>query len=648
MIKKETKDQIFEAARVEEVIGEFVNLKKHGKDYKGLCPFHNEKTPSFSVSPSKGIYKCFGCGKSGNSVTFLMDHEHYSYPEALRYLADKFSIEIEQEEETPEQKQAESEKESLFNLTEFASKYYIEQLFNTEKGKAIGLTYFKQREFNEQILRKFQLGYSPDEWDAFTRFALKSGYKLDYLEKAGLTIRNEHKQYDRFRNRVIFPIHSLTGRVLGFGGRILSADKKKPKYVNSPESEIYNKSKILYGLYFAKRSIIDTDTCFLVEGYTDVISMHQAGIENVVASSGTSLTEDQIRLIRRYTNNISILFDGDEAGLKASFRGIDMILEKGMSVQIVMFPQGEDPDSYARNHRPAEVKEFIKENSRNFILYKANLLLKESEGDPVKKASLARELINSVAIIPSQIDRLAYIKQCSSLLEMPEQALITEMNMVNRRRFQQKSKQQESTEMAEPITMPPEQYEKYDPYDIKPQEMELIRLMLQYGNENISFKYTDDYGRMQEYSVKLANFIVNDLKDDEYEFVHTKCKTIYNTYLTYAEKNELPPEKEFVSNSDESLAKFAIDMVSSPYNLSVNWEKNRIFVTSEADKLKDAAISVLFALKARRIEQIIKENQEKIRNSSDENDILELMEIQKHLKAKSVEIHNKLGRIITR
>ncbi|MCF8302662.1 MAG: DNA primase [Bacteroidales bacterium] len=648
MIKKDTKDQIFETARVEEVVGEFVNLKKRGKDYLGLCPFHNEKTPSFSVSPSKGIYKCFGCGKSGNSVTFLMEHEHYSYPEALHYLADKYNIEIEEEVETDEQKQAESEKESLFNLTEFASKYYIDQLFNTEKGKAIGLTYFKQRGFTEKTIKKFQLGYSPDEWDAFTRYALKSGYKLDYLEKAGFTIRNEHKQYDRFRNRVMFPIHSLTGRILGFGGRILSTDKKKPKYVNSPESEIYNKSKILYGLFFAKRKIIDEDNCFLVEGYTDVISLHQAGIENVVASSGTSLTEDQIRLIRRYTKNITILFDGDEAGLKASFRGIDMILEKGMHVNIVMYPPGEDPDSYAREHRPAEVREFIKNNSRNFILYKANLLLKESEGDPVKKASLAKELVNSVALIPNQIDRLAYIKQCSSLLDMPEQALVSEMNKVTRKRFKQQFRKEEAEDIPEPETAEAEQQEHYDPLDIKPQEKELIRLLLQYGNEDLIFEQEDQYGRKQEHSVKLAAFVLNDLRADEYEFTHDKCKSIYQVFIQHNDKGTLPNDREFMNNDDEELAKFAIDMVSSPYALSENWEKNRIFVNSERDHLKEAVISALFALKARKIEQMIKENQQKISRANNENEIIELMEIHKHLKAKSVEVNNKLGRIITR
>ncbi|MCK4408075.1 MAG: DNA primase, partial [Bacteroidales bacterium] len=403
MISPETISAIFETARIEEVIGDFVNIKKRGVNYIGLCPFHNEKTPSFTVSPSKGIYKCFGCGKGGNSVNFIMEHERYSYPEALKYLAKKYNIEIEEEEQTPEQLQALDEQEGLYFVSTFAQKYFTENLFKKDEGKAIGLTYFKERDFTESTIKKFQLGYGIDKWDDFTQQALSSGYKIDYLIKTGLTISKENKHYDRFRGRVLFPIHNLSGKVIGFGGRILSSEKSKAKYVNSPESDIYNKSKVLYGIYFSRNAIINKNNCFLVEGYTDVISLHQAGIENVVASSGTSLTTDQIKLIKRYTPNITILYDGDEAGVKASFRGIDMILEEGMNVRIVLFPEGEDPDSYARNNHASEVQEFISKKAEDFISFKTNLLIKETKNDPIKKAALIKEIVKTIALIPDGI-----------------------------------------------------------------------------------------------------------------------------------------------------------------------------------------------------------------------------------------------------
>ncbi|OYT12656.1 MAG: DNA primase [Bacteroidetes bacterium 4572_114] len=411
MISKETIQEIFEAAQIDEVVGEFVSLKKRGVNLLGLCPFHNEKTPSFTVSPKKGIYKCFGCGKGGNSVQFLMDHEQFTYPEALKYLAKKYNIEIEEKEQTPEEIKLLNEKESLFHVTDFAAKYFASNIFDSEQGRAIGLSYFKERGFREDTIKKFQLGYAIDAWDNFTAHAIKMGYNIDYLEKTGLTIVKGKKTYDRFRGRVIFPIQNLSGRVLGFGGRTLSSDPKSPKYVNSPESDIYHKSKVLYGINLAKNSIITNDNCFLVEGYTDVISMHMAGVENVVSSSGTSLTTDQIRLISRYTKNITILYDGDEAGIKASFRGIDMILEQGMDVKIVLFPEGEDPDSFARSHRSSEVHDFIKDKAHNFIFFKTNLLIKDAEHDPVKKAGLIKEIVGTIALIPDQIIRSVYVKE---------------------------------------------------------------------------------------------------------------------------------------------------------------------------------------------------------------------------------------------
>ncbi|NTW25486.1 MAG: DNA primase, partial [Lentimicrobium sp.] len=428
MIPRDTIQSIIDTANIEEVVGDFVQLKKRGVNLLGLCPFHNERTPSFTVSPAKGIYKCFGCGKAGNSVNFVMEHEKYSYPEALRYLANKYGIEIEEQEPSPEERQLDTERDSLFSLNLFAQKFYTQTLHESEEGKAIGLSYFIERGFREDIIQKFQLGYSPQAWDAFTQFALKNGYAEKHLVDSGLTISKDGKLYDRFRERVMFPIHNLTGKVIGFGGRILTSDKTKPKYVNSPESEVYNKSKSLYGIWLARNSIVARDNCFLVEGYTDVISLNQAGIENVVASSGTSLTTEQIKLISKYTRNITILYDGDPAGIKASFRGIDMILEQGMNVKIVLFPDGEDPDSYARKHRSADVEAFIATASSDFIAFKTRLLLGETNNDPIKKAGLIHEIIQTISLIPDTIIRPLYIRECSEIMGIAEQTLMTELN----------------------------------------------------------------------------------------------------------------------------------------------------------------------------------------------------------------------------
>ncbi|MBL4667710.1 MAG: DNA primase, partial [Flavobacteriales bacterium] len=397
MIPKQTIDEIFDAAIIEDVVGDFVPLKKRGANYLGNCPFHNEKTPSFTVSPAKGIYKCFGCGKAGNSVNFIMEHEHYSYPEALRFLANKFNIEIEEEELSPEQKDAADERESLYIVSNYAAKYFHKQLLDSDEGKAIGLSYFLERGFREDIIETFQLGYNPDGWTAFTDEAEKAGHNLKYLDKSGLTIVKGDKKFDRFKGRVMFPIHNLSGRVLGFGGRILQANDKAAKYLNSPESEIYHKSKVLYGIYTAKKAISKENICYLVEGYTDVISLYQSGVENVVSSSGTSLTEGQIRLVKRFTPNITILYDGDAAGIKASFRGIDMILQEGMNVRVVLFPDGEDPDSYAKAHTTEELKDYITTNAQDFIRFKTSVLIKDVGNDPIKKAELIKDIVASIA-----------------------------------------------------------------------------------------------------------------------------------------------------------------------------------------------------------------------------------------------------------
>ncbi len=423
MIPREKIAEIMDATNIEEVVSEFVTLKRRGVNLLGLCPFHNEKTPSFTVSPAKGIFKCFGCGVSGNSVSFIMQHEHYSYPEALKYLASKYNIEVEEKEETAEEIQAKSDQESLYAITNFAQKHFEQNLWETQEGKNIGYAYFKERGYTNETIKHFQLGYSLKQWDGFTAQAQKAGYKKQYLEESGLSIYKTHQSYDRFRNRVTFPIHNVTGRVIGFGARILVKDKTKPKYLNSPESLIYNKRNTLYGIYFAKSEIVRENKCYLVEGYTDVISLYQAGIKNVVASSGTSLTENQIKLIKRYSNNITILYDGDNAGIKASFRGIDMILEQGMNVRVVLFEDGEDPDSFALSHTDSEISTYINENEKDFLQFKSSLLINETLNDPIKKGEAIEDISNSISLIPNMLIRDEYIKSTWESLGIDQQKL---------------------------------------------------------------------------------------------------------------------------------------------------------------------------------------------------------------------------------
>src|SRR6056297_227482 len=427
MIDHNTIQKIIDTADIVDVVQDFVNLKKRGVNYLGLCPFHNEKTPSFTVSPSKGIYKCFGCGKGGNAVNFIMEHEHLSYPEALKYLAKKYNIEIVEKELTAEEIQQQNERDSLLVVTKFANSYFQEKLHKHTEGRAIGLSYFKERGFREDVIKTFELGYSLDIKDAFTKAALEKGYKLTFLEKSGLTIVKDQDKFDRFRGRVMFPIHSLSGNVVGFGGRILKKDVKAAKYLNSPESEIYHKSRILYGMYQAKKAITQKDHCFLVEGYTDVISMHQAGIENVVASSGTSLTVEQIRLIKRFTPNVTIIYDGDPAGIKASLRGIDLVLEEGLNVKVLLLPDGEDPDSFAKSKGASGFQEYLKKNETDFIQFKTRLLLETTENDPIARSRLITNVVQSIAVIPNTITRSVYIRECSKLLDVSEDILYTEV-----------------------------------------------------------------------------------------------------------------------------------------------------------------------------------------------------------------------------
>lgn len=641
MINKQTIQTIFETARVEEVVGEFVNLKKRGVNYIGLCPFHNEKTPSFTVSPSKGIYKCFGCGKGGNSVNFVMEHEHYTYPEALKYLAKKYNIEIEEEEQTPEQIKQLNEQESLYSLNDFARDHFVEQLFETEEGKAIALSYLKDRDYREDIIKKFQVGYCDESWESFTKHALENGYSLEYLQNTGLTIVKDDKKFDRFRGRVMFPIHNLTGKVLGFGGRVLKSEQSKAKYVNSPESDIYNKSKSLYGIFFAKNSIVSKDNCYLVEGYTDVMSLHQAGIENVVASSGTSLTTDQIKLIRRYTPNITILFDGDEAGLKASFRGIDMILEEGMNVKIVMFPEGEDPDSYVRSHRTAEVHEYIEKNARDFISFKTSLLNKESQGDPIKKASLVKEIVQTISLIPDGIFRTFYVKECSSIMKVPEQTLMNELNKLLRKRFKDKVRKQEREEIAdeeaETLTGPQPEVEGIN---TESQERELIRILLNFGNAEIGFEQEDERKQMVEVPIKVALFIINDILNDELKFNNPLYQKVFDDYVAEVNQNRIPPDRHFINHDEQELATLAVDLLTNRYQLSNNWENKRIFVPTEVDRLKDYVVSTLLNFKAKSVDRMIMDNQKELESAEQEEDILIFMKKDMELK----DIRNKIAK----
>ena len=650
MIPKQTVDEILETARVEEVVGDFVNLKKRGANLLGLCPFHNEKTPSFTVSPAKGIYKCFGCGKAGGAANFIMDHEHYTYPEALKYLADKYNIEIEEEEQSAEQIQQANEKESLFIVTQFAAEYFQQQLKETENGRAIGLSYFKERGFREETIEKFKLGYSPDEWEAFTKAALDKGYKLDYLEKTELTIVKGEKHFDRFKGRVMFPIQNISGRVIGFGGRTLSADKKTAKYLNSPESEIYHKSRVLYGLNLAKKTIIEKDLCYLVEGYTDVISFHQNGVENVVASSGTSLTTEQIRLIKRYTPNITILFDGDTAGIKAAFRGIDMILEEGMNVKVLAFPEGEDPDSFARSKSTEELSSFLKENAQDFIRFKTSLLVSEVGKDPMKRASLIKEIVNSIALIPDPIARSVYIQESGDILDISEQALMSELNKVRRNTLSKKIQNKEREEKREDFGVTDDTtflQEKPKPQE-KPliyQEEDIIRTLIKFGNQDVEIpKEKDDD---EAIVLTVAEYVVFEMEEDNLSFTHPLFDKIYALFKTAVESETSVVENTLVSNEDKELSSFAIECLMDKYTLSINWyDKHQILTLKEEEILQKKVHRGVCSWRLTKVQQMLEDMQAALKENPDNYESI-YEEISRLLQAKKA-LGNELGRIVLR
>ena len=638
MIPKETVDKITETSRIEDVVGDFVSLKRRGTSLIGLCPFHNEKTPSFHVSVSKGIYKCFGCGKGGDSVRFVMDHEKATYPDALRYLANKYSIEIAEVENTPEEQAINDRRESLYIVSGFASKFFQQQMFETDEGKSIGLSYFKERGFRDDIIKKFELGYSPDVWDALTTAAISEGYNIQFLEETGLTIRKDNEKfYDRFRGRVMFPIHSFTGRVIGFGGRTLKTDKAVPKYVNSPESDIYHKSNVLYGLSFAKKAIRDLDNCYLVEGYADVLSVHQAGIENVVASSGTSLTVEQIRLIKRFTENITILYDGDEAGIKASLRGLDMILEEGLNVKVVLFPDGDDPDSYVQKFGSAAFKTHIEQSKKDFILFKTNILLKDAGKDPIKRAGIIREVVESIAKIPDGIKASVFVRECSSLLQIEERVLISELNKIRAAKNKGSYQPQPSQDNAPEPDFAEIQSSSSDTDEA--QEKEIVRLLLNYGHELVHWDgITDTY---------IAPYVIGNLADVTFE--HPLCIRVIDEYKKQLEDGDLPSEQDFIKHPDHEIADLAISMVSSPYILSENWyAKRKIYVKKESEDLRSTILGGIFHLKKRKVDRILKKIRGEIQAENDTDNQAILMK--KYMQVKEVEkgISAFLGSVIVK
>jgi len=588
LISKSSIDTVFETARVEEVIGDFVVLKRAGTNLKGLSPFSNEKSPSFMVSPVKQIWKDFSSGKGGNSVAFLMEHEHFTYPEAIRYLAKKYNIELEETEQTEEDKEQANEKESMYLVSEYAQKYFQNILLNTDEGQAIGYSYFKERGFTGDTIKKFGLGYSPEEWDAFTKDALGKAYKLDYLDKVGFTIvREDGRHIDRFRGRVMFPIQSMSGRVLGFGGRILGNDKKAAKYLNSPESDIYHKSKVLYGIYHAKQAIAKQDNCYLVEGYTDVIQFHQAGIENTVASSGTALTPDQIRLISRLTKNITVLFDGDAAGLRASIRGIDLILEEGMNVRVCAFPDGEDPDSFARKTPHDELIAYLTENSKDFIQFKAGLLMDEAKNDPVKKAGLIKDMVTSISKIPDRIQREIYIQECSRIMDISEQVLSSTLAQLVQKDVMdagKKVKEEQKAVAMKPVLDEEGMVNQPRINILDNLESKIVEILLLYGNaeeefEDVYIKY-DEYGKEYEHtekkSYKIYERIYLNLQEDEIEFTNPVFKDLYKAIVDYYLANQEMVIDTFLNTLHPELQHVATDvyMQDEKYYLH-EWEEKK-------------------------------------------------------------------------
>ena len=657
MITKESIDKVYDAIRVEEVIEDFVQLKRAGSNFKGLSPFSNEQTPSFMVSPAKQIWKDFSSGKGGNAIAFLMEHEHFSYVEAIRYLAKKYNIELEETQSSDEEQQKNNEKESLYIVSEFARDYFQKILLDNEEGKAIGKTYFKERGFSDETIKTFQLGYSPNKWQAFTEEALKKGYKLEYLNKTGLTIVKENKKYDAFRGRVMFPIHSMSGRVLGFGGRILTNDKKTAKYLNSPESDIYHKSKILYGIFYAKQHIAKEDNCYLVEGYTDMIQMYQKGIKNVVASSGTALTSEQIRLIHRLTSNITILYDGDSAGLRASIRGVDLILEQGMNVRICTFPDGEDPDSFSKNNSLTEIKEYLDKNTQDFIRFKASILVDESKNDPLKRAETIRDMIGSISKIPDAIKREVYIRECASIMNISEEVLFTSLAQIGKQQIQQADRDfKKQNKNIQP-------YKNQTLIEVNPLvflEKDLIKHLLLYGAKECIFEdirlFYDEKGEEEtkvfQQKLKVFEKFFLELQTDEIELSTPNFKNIFKLILDKYKENENFNINRYINEMPIELAQEVAVILAEDDKLQLHqWKEKKEIIT----KNKDADISIAvnaIILRMRKlfvtnkIKLLQKELEEGVQNNEDFNsqgiikEIMDYLSLQKLLNTRLNQVVN--------
>ena len=654
MITRETIDKVFETARVEEVIGDFVQLKRAGSNYKGLSPFSDERSPSFMVSPVKQIWKDFSSGKGGSVVTFLMEHEHFTYPEAIRFLAKKYNIEIEETELSQDEKIEANEKESMYLVSEFAKTYFHETLLNTEEGKAIGLSYFKERGFTSETITKFGLGYSPETWDAFTKEALGKGYQLDYLEKVGLTIlREDGKHFDRFKGRVMFPIQSLSGRNLGFGGRILSNDKKAAKYLNSPESEIYHKSKVLYGIFHAKQAIAKQNNCYLVEGYTDVIQLHQAGIENVVASSGTALTPDQIRLVNRLTKNITVLFDGDAAGLRASIRGIDLILEEGMNVKVCTFPDGDDPDSFARKNSYEDLVLYLENNAKDFIQFKASLLMNEANNDPIKKADLIRDMVVSISKIPDRIKREVYIQECARIMDISEQVLQNTLAQLIQKDISEAGKKLKQEQKAfevvkDDVTVANEKINIV--YEL---ERKIIEMLLLYGSKEENFEdillKTNDEGETIEVlevnNYKVFERIYLSLQEDEVELANPLFRSIYNGLISHFNSTEVFNIEQYLMQLSPEDAQIVTDILMQEEREALhNWETKHIYVKHKEQSISQYVTETIVSLREYLINKLIGDLMNDYTNNP-EMDLEEIKSTVNDYNKLKVNLTNRIGRI---
>jgi DNA primase len=656
LISKATIDTVFETARVEEVIGDFVQLKRAGSNFKGLSPFSDERSPSFMVSPAKGIWKDFSSGKGGNAVAFLMEHSHFTYPEAIRFLAKKYNIEIEETEQTDEEKANTDVRESMYLVSEFAKDYFHNTLLHSEEGKAIGLSYFKERGFTTETIKKFALGYSPETWDAFTKEALGKGYKLEFLESTGLTIPKDDRPFDRFKGRVMFPIQSMSGRILGFGGRILVNDKKAAKYLNSPESDIYHKSKVLYGIFQAKQAIAKQNNCFLVEGYTDVIQFNQAGIENVVASSGTALTPDQIRLINRLTKNITVLFDGDAAGLRASIRGIDLILEEGMNVKVCAFPDGDDPDSFAKKTPYEELVKYLEENSKDFIQFKASLLMNDAKNDPIKKADLIRDMVVSISKIPDRIQREIYIQECSRIMDISEQVLVSTLAQLVQKDIADIGKKQKQEQKAFEVVKneTPIQVEKIDIlYGL---ERKIIEILLLYGNKTEEFEdillKANEAGEIENVvekkEYKVFQRIYLSLQEDEVELANPLFRDIFNNLINYYLQNENFSIEQYLMHLQPEFAQEVTDILMEDEKVVMhNWEGQNIFPKTKNDTISQYVSETILTLRWYLVDRIIEEIKSSISSEPDSDNIEPLSMAMDYYKLIN-SFSKKLGRVMSR